>query len=64
MPANEQEWLQKEVDFHDIFPRCIGSIDGKHVAILSPTHIKTEFYNYKHTFSIVLMALVDKKYKK
>ncbi|RVE54881.1 hypothetical protein evm_000248 [Chilo suppressalis] len=63
LPANEQEWLQKEADFRDIFPHCIGSIDGKHVVILSPNHSGTEFYNYKHTFSIVLMALVDKKYR-
>ncbi|CAH2012849.1 unnamed protein product [Acanthoscelides obtectus] len=63
MPSNEEEWLQKETEFHDIFPHCIGSIDGKHVQILSPIHSGTEFYNYKHTFSIVLMALVDKKYR-
>lgn len=63
MPANEEEWLQKEASFRDIFPHCIGSIDGKHIQILSPIHSGTEFYNYKHTFSIVLLALVDKKYR-
>lgn len=62
IPENEQEWLQKEAEFHDIFPHCLGAIDGKHVVILAPHHSGTEFYNYKHAFSIVLMALVDKNY--
>lgn len=63
MPENELQWLQKEADFHRIFPHCLGAIDGKHVVILSPFHSGSEFYNYKQQFSIVLMALVDKNYR-
>jgi hypothetical protein len=35
------------------FPNCIGALDGKHVTLR----------NYKNSFSIVLMALVDADYK-
>lgn len=63
MPTNEQEWLEKEDDFHYVFPHCVAAIDGKHIVILAPHHSGTEFYNYKHTYSIVLLALVDKNYK-
>lgn len=63
MPTNEQEWLEKEADFHSVFPHCVAAMDGKHVVILAPHHSGSEFYNYKHTYSIVLLALVDKKYK-
>ncbi|CAK1587680.1 unnamed protein product [Parnassius mnemosyne] len=63
MPSNEQDWLEKETDFHNIFPHCVAAMDGKHIVIQSPYHSGTEFYNYKHTYSIVLLALVDRTYK-
>lgn len=37
-------------------------MDGKHVTILPPPHSGTEYYNYKHYFSIVLLAIVDYDY--
>lgn len=45
------------------FPYCIGSIDGKHIRVISPTRSGTMFYNYKQYFSIVLEELVDTNYK-
>ncbi|CAH2108869.1 unnamed protein product [Euphydryas editha] len=62
LPENENEWLQKESNFADIFPHCLGAIDGKHVVMVSPIHSGSEYFNYKHSFSIILMALVDRNY--
>ena len=41
------------------FPNCIGAIDGKHIQIQAPKKSCSQFFNYKKTFSIILLALVD-----
>lgn len=64
MPQNEHEWLQiaREFEIKWQFPHCLGAIDGKHIKIQSPINIGSEFYNYKHNFSIILLAVADSDY--
>lgn len=41
------------------FSNCIGAMDGKHVVISPPLQSGSLYYNYKDSFSIVLLAIVD-----
>lgn len=45
------------------FPGSFGAIDGSHIPIKAPTPNAVDYYNYKNFYSIVLMAVVDFKYK-
>ncbi|XP_069680511.1 uncharacterized protein [Periplaneta americana] len=62
---SEEKWKLIAKDFEKLwnFPNCLGAIDGKHVLIRAPSNSGTTFYNYKKTFSIVLLAVVDAHYR-
>ncbi|CAH2013705.1 unnamed protein product [Acanthoscelides obtectus] len=64
MPQNDQGWLVVARGFETKwqFPHCLGAIDGKHIKIESPINSGSEFYNYKHNFSIILLAVADSEY--
>lgn len=60
----EDKWKEIANGYHKLanFPNCIGTLDGKHVRVIKPTKSGSLFYNYKHYFSIVLMAICDANY--
>lgn len=63
-PANEVEWRQVAAGFWEEwqFPHCVGAIDGKHIQIQAPQTSQSVFFNYKKTFSMILLAVCDAYY--
>ncbi|VEN55391.1 unnamed protein product [Callosobruchus maculatus] len=61
LPKTPDEWRKEAELFEQVsgFPNCIGAIDAKHVEIKKPAHSGSFYFNYKKTFSIVLMAVVN-----
>ena len=64
-PSTVDEWHQVANSFESQwnFPHCLGALDGKHVVMQAPKNSGSVYYNYKGTFSVVLMALVGANYK-
>ena len=64
-PSSEEAWKSLSAGFEQRwnFPNARGAIDGKHVIIQSPPNSSSLYFNSKKTFSIVLMAVCDAKYK-
>ena len=63
-PSTPEEWIKISEGFHQLwnFPHCLGAIDGKHVVMQTPANSGSNFYNYKGTFSIILLAVCDAQY--
>lgn len=64
-PQSPQEWKNISEGFWNNwnFPHCLGALDGKHINIQAPPKSGSQFFNYKKSFSIVLMAACDSEYK-
>lgn len=66
MPTpTHDHWLQiaNEFERKAFFPHCIGAIDGKLIRIVKPYNSGSQFINYKHFFSTVLLAVADANYQ-
>ena len=64
-PIHRESWLHIANEFEKKwdFPHCIGVIDGKHVVIQAPPRCGSEYFNYKKTHSIVLLAVCNASYE-
>ena len=64
-PSSEQEWLEisKKFETRWNYPHALGAIDGKHVTIRKPSNAGSYYYNYKHTHSIILLAIAGPEYE-
>ena len=62
---SRQEWVDIATNYENNshFPHCIGSVDGKHIRVQKFRRSGSMNLNYKHFFSIVLMAIADSDYK-
>ncbi|XP_065067513.1 uncharacterized protein LOC135693062 [Rhopilema esculentum] len=68
MPKTEDEFQSKISDMEELwqFPCSWAAVDGCHIPIKCPPggqSSRKEYHNFKNFYSIVLMALVDAKYR-
>lgn len=65
VPSTVKEWSEIATKFETQwqYPNCLGAIDGKHINIRPPTGSGSYYYNYKHTHSVVLMAVAGPNYE-
>lgn len=65
IPTEEKEWRNIERRFANRwdYPNVVGAIDGKHVQMMKPRTSGSTYFNYKQSFSMNLMAVVDADYK-
>ncbi|KAJ8909355.1 hypothetical protein NQ315_000444 [Exocentrus adspersus] len=63
-PCSKEEWRDISKLFYKKcnFPNCVGALDGKHINIQAPPHSRSQYFNDKKGFSIVLMASCDADY--
>lgn len=64
-PDSAEKWEECAKLFHERwnFPHCIGAMDGKHIDIVPPADSGSFYYNYKGRHSMVLLAIVDARYR-
>ena len=60
----EEELMKIAQEFHEKWnlKTYIGAMDGKHILLNPPPNSGSYYFNYKHSFSIVLLAIVDANY--
>lgn len=65
LPDTESKWedIAKGFEMKTNFPHCLGAVDGKHIRVVKPKNSGSMYYNYKHYFSFILLAVVDSEYR-
>ncbi len=68
MPKTENEFKEKLLDMEELwqFPFSWAAVDGCHIPMKCPpggANARKEYHNFKNFYSIILMALVDAKYR-
>lgn len=65
LPNSVDDWMKISLGFENMWnlPHCLGALDGKHVIIDCPAKSGSKFFNYKGTFSVILMGLCDSNYR-
>ena len=63
--TNEDTLIEVAAEFEDQhnMPLCIGVIDGCHISVCPPKKDAVDYFNYKGSYSILLLAVVDAKYR-
>ena len=64
-PSSPEEWREIASIFEEKwnFPHALGAVDGKHVIMQCLAQDGSDYFNYKKTHSIVLLAVCDGQYK-
>lgn len=67
-PSSEGHMREKIIDMEELwqFPCCWSAVDGCHISIKCPNggaEAAKEYHNFKNFYSIVLMGLIDAKYR-
>jgi len=64
LPKSNCEWMAVADQFliKWNFPHSLGNIDGKHVQTITPESSDRIYFNYKGTFSIVLLGVANATY--
>lgn len=64
-PKTEEERISISEGFINRwqFSDCFGAMDGCHIPILTPPENAEDYYNYKSFHSLIILAVVDDKYK-
>lgn len=63
-PSTAEEWrrISRGFDTKWNFPHALGALDGKHVVMEAPANTGSLYFNYKKTFSVVLLGMADYDY--
>ncbi|KAE9522201.1 hypothetical protein AGLY_017461 [Aphis glycines] len=64
VPNIEDDWKKIQNEFYTRwnFTNCVGAVDGKHILIRCPKNTGSEYFNYKHSFSVILLAVINANY--